>query len=189
MADEILDEEEAIAEERAREAAEFTSTIAKRPIRELPTLSPAICVTPDTTVRKAVDEMIRHRVACVLVVVKMRGPWRPQDKPLVGTFTGRDVLSRVVAAGQNADTTRVADVMTADPECLTLDDGIAYALNKMSVGGSGTRHIPLVDKEGRPTNVVTMRNIVDFILDLFPSEVLNLPPSPALSISRQREGA
>ena len=77
--------------------------------------------------------------------------------------------------------------MTPDPECLTPGDRIAYALNKMSVGGF--RHIPLVDEDGRPVGVVAMRNIVDFVVDLFPGEVLNLPPSPGLSISREREGA
>jgi hypothetical protein len=57
----------------------------------------------------------------------------------------------------------------------------------MSLGGF--RHIPLVDDDGSPTGVVAMRNIVDYIVDLFPNEILNLPPSPGLSISRAREGA
>ncbi len=77
--------------------------------------------------------------------------------------------------------------MTRDPECLTLDDSLAYALHHMSVGGF--RHIPLIDDRGRPTGVIAMRAIVDFMVDSFPREVLNLPPSPRHNISRQREGA
>jgi hypothetical protein len=63
----------------------------------------------------------------------------------------------------------------------------AYALNKMNVGGF--RHSPLVDEKGKPVGVVAMRNIVDYIVHLFPEEVLNLPPSPNHTISRAREGA
>ena len=77
--------------------------------------------------------------------------------------------------------------MTRDPECLTPDDGIAYALNKMAVGGF--RHIPLVDTQGSPQGIVAMRDIVEYLVDLFPQGVLNLPPSPNLAIARTREGA
>ena len=49
--------------------------------------------------------------------------------------------------------------------------------------------MPLVDEAGRPTGLVSMRHIVDYLVDLFPEAVLNLPPSPALGIPREREGA
>ena len=178
MDEQTILEEELIAEERAIEAARLGAAITKRPVRILATLKPAVSVVPTASVRAAIDAMNEGRVGCVLVVEGGR---------LVGVFTERDVLTRVAALGLNSDGTRVAEVMTPDPECLTLDDGIAYALNMMSVGGF--RHIPLVDADRRPTGVVAMRNIVDYIVDLFPSEVLNLPPSPAHGITREREGA
>ena len=56
----------------------------------------------------------------------------------------------------------------------------------MSVGGF--RHIPVVDDDGRPLGVVSMRNVVDYMVDLLRTDVLNLPPSPR-SIVRGREGA
>ena len=63
---------------------------------------------------------------------------------------------------------------------------IVYALNKMSVGGF--RHVPVVDDERRPAFVISVRDIVSFLVEAFPREVLNLPadgrPTP-----RQREGA
>jgi CBS domain-containing protein len=46
----------------------------------------------------------------------------------------------------------------------------------MHVGGY--RHVPLTDEAGRPVGVVSIKDIVDFIVDLFPSPVLNLPPDP-----------
>jgi CBS domain-containing protein len=178
MNEEIILEEEAIAAERSAEFAHLGTVIMRRPIRGLPTLKPPINLSPDTTVREAVRRMTEGSVGCVLVV---------QAGRLVGVFTERDLLTKVATRGLEPDRTLVEQVMTRDPECLTLDDGIAYALNKMSVGGF--RHIPLVDDDGSPTGVLTMRNVVDYIVDLFPNEILNLPPSPALSISRSREGA
>ena len=178
MDEQIILEEELIAEERAIDAARLGTAITRRPIRKLPTLRPPVCVAPDATVRDAIEAMNDHRTGCVLVV---------EDARLVGVFTERDVLTKIAAQSTDIDATAVAAVMTGEPECLTLDDGIAYALNMMSVGGF--RHIPLVDADGCPTGVVAMRDIVDFIVDLFPEEVLNLPPSPAHGIAREREGA
>ena len=178
MNEEIIREEEDIEWERAKQASQFSTDIMSRPIRTLPTLKPAITLSQRVTVREAVDKMNEFSVGCVLV----------EDKgQLVGVFTERDVLTKVAARGLDLDRTPLERVMTPDPESLTPDDGIAYALNKMSVGGY--RHIPLVDQQGHPTGVVAMRNIVDYIVDLFPEKVLNLPPSPALGISREREGA
>jgi CBS domain-containing protein len=137
-----------------------------------------VTVASEVSIREAIRAMNDRRVGCVLVV---------DEGLLAGVFTERDVLTKVVALSLNVDRTPVSEAMTRDPECLTLDDGIAYALNMMSVGGF--RHIPLVDAERRPTGVVAMRNIVDYIVDLFPSEVLNLPPSPQHGITRSREGA
>jgi CBS domain-containing protein len=178
MNEDIIREEEIIALEQAEEAAQFSTALIRRPIRALPTLKPPITVTARASVREAVDAMNRDSVGCVLVV---------SNGQLAGVFTERDVLTKVVSHSVDPDTTSIDRVMTEDPECLTLDDGIVYALNKMSVGGF--RHIPLVDEQNRPTGVVAMRNIVDYLVHLFPTQVLNLPPSPALGIARMREGA
>jgi CBS domain-containing protein len=116
-------------------------------------------------------------VGCVLVEDNGR---------LCGIFTERDVLTKVVGQPVDLDREPVERFMTPDPECLSPDDRVSYALNKMAVGGF--RHIPLVDDEGRPAGVVSMRNIVDYMVELFRTEVLNLPPLPR-QVSRAREGA
>jgi len=175
--EEFIREEEQIAEERAVDAARLGAAITKRPIRALSTLKEPVWVAATASIRDAVQVMNRRGVGCVLVV---------EDERLVGIFTERDVLRKVVV-GRDLDATPVGAVMTPDPDCLTLDDGIAFALNLMSDGGF--RRIPLVDLDGRPAGVVTMRNIVDYIVDLFPHEIRNLPPHPALGIAREREGA
>jgi CBS domain-containing protein len=138
-----------------------------------------ITIGSEATVSEAVACLVENNIGSLPVV---DGVGR-----LVGIFTERDVLARVVGTGVDLDLCPVADLMTREPECLTLDDGIAFALNKMS--GGGFRHVPLVDEAGRPTGLVSMRSIVDYLVDLFPQVVLNLPPSPALGIPREREGA
>jgi CBS domain-containing protein len=174
---EIVLEEEAIADERAAEAARLGTAILHLPIRELATVREAFYVAPSDSVRAAVQQMNRHAAGCVLVEVAGR---------LVGIFTERDLLTKVVERQLDIDRTQVETVMTMDPESLHPDDRVSYALNKMSVGGF--RHIPLVDDDDRPVGVISMRNIVDYIVDLFRTEVLNLPPEPR-KVSRAREGA
>ena len=177
MDEEIIQEEEAIAEERTEDAARLGATILYRRIREVATLKPAICVPPATSVRGAIQRMQEQGVGCVLV---------EQDGELVGIFTERDVLTKVVGAAIDLDTTPVGSLMTPDPEALSPDDKVQYALNKMTVGGF--RHIPLVDDDNRPVGVVSMRNVVDHMVELFRTGVLNLPPSPR-RVFRSREGA
>ena len=60
----------------------------------------------------------------------------------------------------------------------------AYALRKMSE--EGYRHIPIVDAQSRVMGVVAVRDIVRWLVDLFP-EAVNLPPDPALE-ARSTDG-
>ncbi len=176
--DSILEEEAAIASERADEGSSIEAEILEKPIGSLPSLRDPIQVDRRTTLRAVIERLNEERVGCVLIV---------EDGLLVGVFTERDVLTKLVGTAIDVDTTPVEALMTRDPECLTLDDGIAYALNKMTIGGF--RHIPLVDHHGRPAGVIAMRHIVEHLVDLFPRGVLNLPPSPSLAFARTREGA
>ena len=177
MDEDIILEEEAIADERAAGAARLGAAILHQPIRELATLRPAICVPQKTRVRAAIDRMNQGGVGCVLIEDRGR---------LIGIFTERDVLTKIVGTSIDIDRSTVDSLMTRDPETLKPDDRVCYALNKMSVGGF--RHIPLVDDDGRSVGVVSMRNVVDYIVDLFGTDVLNLPPSPRHS-AHAREGA
>lgn len=177
MHDEIVLEEETIAEERAAEAMRLGAALLSEPIRALATLKPAIAVPPTVTVRAAITRMKDGGVGCVLIEDGGR---------LVGIFTERDVLTKVAGTPVDVDRTMIRDLMTPDPECLGQDDRAAYALNRMTVGGF--RHIPLVDDNGRPVGVVSMRNVVEYFVDVFRQEVLNLPPEPGSSY-RDREGA
>jgi CBS domain-containing protein len=91
--------------------------------------------------------------------------------PVVGIFTERDVLFRVVDGGRNPAAIRLEHVMTTPPDCLGDDGSVADVLRLMSVGGF--RHVPLVDGRGRPVGVVSVRDVVDLLVEAFPSEILN----------------
>ena len=152
-------------EERERTARRvLDNRTIREPLRVLNPRSP-LSVAPTATLREAVTIMREHHIGCVLVV---------EDDRLKGILTERDLLLKMEGAALDEPVVRF---MTADPETLELDDPIVWALNRMSVGGY--RHVPLVDREGRPVAILSVKDIVHYIVALFPNEVLTLPPDPA----------
>ena len=145
------------------------------PVGELMAENP-ITVSADATVVEAVNIMNERRTGCVLV---------QKAGKLVGIFTERDVLRKVVFREGNK-TWKVDAVMTANPETLPPTASIAYALNKMSV--DGYRHIPIVDRDGKAIGVVSVKDIVNFVVDFFPDGVLNLPHDPSKAIPKTADG-
>ena len=135
-------------------------------------LSPAepICLRPTATVHEAVQTMLARRQAGVLIT--------DGEGRLAGIFTERDVLTRVVGRGLDARQTTLAAVMTPNPDALSVQDRVAYAVHSMSV--EGYRTVPLVDAERRPIGVVTVGDVIRWLANLFPEAVLNLPPADTL---------
>ena len=109
-----------------------------------------------------------------------------RDGKLVGLVTERAFLDRALGA-KGFGRLKVGKVMTRDPEALAARDSVAYALNKMAVGRY--RHVPLVDDAGVPQGMVSARDVIDFIVELCPEEILNLPPEPQLAFHPEPEGA
>ena len=77
---------------------------------------------------------------------------------LTGIFTERDALFRVIAAGRDPATTRLADVMTPQPQTMHPDEPFVKALRLMHK--RGFRHLPVVE-HGRPLGVVSARDALD----------------------------
>ncbi|RPH84445.1 MAG: CBS domain-containing protein [Candidatus Rokuibacteriota bacterium] len=135
-------------------------------------LGPAepVCLREGATVQEAIERMLAHRQAGVLVV--------DADGRLAGIFTERDVLTRVAGQGRDPRHVALGEVMTRDPEALRPGDRVAYAVHAMSV--AGYRTVPLVDGDGKPLGVVTVSDVIRWLAGLFPEAVLNLPPGDAL---------
>ncbi len=130
---------------------------------------PPVVVAPSSTVRECVDLLVKHRVGCVLVL---------DDGVMVGIFTERDVLTKVVAPGLDPEGAAIADVMTARPDCLVAHDRLVVALNRMVVGGY--RHMPVVNEAGEAVGVVSLRRVVQFIVSQYPDEIINRPQRETL---------
>ena len=137
----------------------------RRSLRTL--MKPAITVDLDTPIRDAIHLMQSKRIGCVLVL---------SHRKLMGIFTERDVLKKIVGASFDLRSTPITEVMTINPQALNEDDTIAYALNFMDLGGY--RHIPIVNDLFEPVGLVSVKDIVSYLVQHFADEVLNLPAHP-----------
>ncbi len=140
-------------------------TLRKETIGRLPRSHPA-CVPPGTSVVDTLRIMKDEGVGAVLVCDGTR---------LVGIFTERDVLNKLFEAPVD-DASPIDRLMTPDPQVLRLDDPLAKAVRLMTE--KGYRHVPLVDEKGERAGMIAARDIITFIAEHYPAEVVNLPPSP-----------
>jgi CBS domain-containing protein len=77
--------------------------------------------------------------------------------------------------------------MTSDPYTLPADANVAFALNRMVL--EGFRHIPIVDDAGHPVKVISMRNLIEYLGEIYQRDILTIPPEPHLAKFPSREGA
>jgi CBS domain-containing protein len=133
-------------------------------------------VAPAQTVAEAVALMRREEVGCLLVCDNAR---------LVGIFTERDLMRRVLAAGKPLSLS-LAECMTPNPVVVRRKDSVGAAIRRMEEGGY--RHLPVVDEAGCPVGVLSVKRIVHYLVEHFPGTVYNLPPDPGV-VQRNREGA
>ena len=104
---------------------------------------------------------------------------------LVGVLTERDVFARIV--GGTVDLQQpVESLMTTDPKTLDLDDTIRDAIVLMQTGRY--RNVPMVDADRQLVGVVRQSDIIKFLAESFPEELLNLPPRPHQRM-KEPEGA
>ncbi len=187
MADEHNQNDSAVEDEayfdpsEERPTGPFDAKLLRLPLTVLPRQRP-IVFSPAGTVTEAIRAMQREQAGCVLVTDDGTA-----KSKLLGIFTERDVLFRIVDRGKNPAVLPLSEVMTPDPEVLPAKATVAYVLNKMSVGGF--RHVPVVDDELRPVCLIGVRDVVEFLVAAFPREVMNLPSEEVVPSQKAREGA
>ncbi len=108
------------------------------------------------------------------------------DVELRGIFTERDVLLHSVADGQGWFDRRLGELMTPHPTRVTAEASVSDALVAMHEGRF--RHLPVVDDAGRPVTLVSVRDILAYVSEYFPDEVLNLPPDPSVEMQSRYGG-
>jgi len=118
-----------------------------------------VTLPPSTTVREACQSMRDRRVGAVLVT--------QGDRSLVGIFTGRDAVHRVLAEGKNAAHTTLGEVMTPRPDTMPSGKMAIEALRLMEDGRY--RHLPIVD-DGRVVGIVSRFDFSGMELDRLDEE-------------------
>ena len=181
MLDDEVGRDEGYFDDSPKRRRGFDARLLQEPLTLLPSRSPMV-FSETATVKDAMQAMQRRHRGCVVITDDGKS-----TSKLIGIFTERDVLLKIIDCGRNPATIPLSDVMTRDPETLALDAKLAWALNMMSVGGF--RHLPVTDPHGRPALIISVRDIVEFLVESFPSEILNLPPDFGQQSVNEREGA
>jgi CBS domain-containing protein len=117
-----------------------------------------LVASPQTTVSDAAKQMAERSISAIIVV---------EHGVLVGIFTERDAVFRVIAQERDAGTTRLADVMTPAPLSVDPEHSFGYALRLMHE--HGFRHVPVVE-DGKPVGMVTSRHALDPEMEEFVCE-------------------
>ena len=117
-----------------------------------------VTAPPETTVSQAAKLMAKKNVGAVMVV---------ENEHLVGIFTERDAVFRVIAKGRDTETTMLTEVMTPAPQTVDPDRSFGYALLMMHE--NGFRHVPVIEN-GKPIGIVSSRNALDPDMEEFVAE-------------------
>jgi CBS domain-containing protein len=116
-------------------------------VRDLPP-GDLLSVDPATTLAEVAGKMRTDDSDSVAVMSEGR---------LVGIITERDLV-RAIADGVDPQQARAEVVMTADPATVDADDDVAVVAVKMM--RLGVRHLPVLNKAGKPVGLVSARNLV-----------------------------
>ena len=160
-----------------REVARRVPSLTDERLRVLSRRQP-VTVAPGTSLTDCVQAIQRSGTGDSVFVVDL-------DGRLTGVLTERDVFGRLV--GGDIDLAQpVETLMTSQPRTLDLEQTIRDAIDLMQTGRY--RNVPLVDQEGRLVGVVRQTDILKYLAESFPEELLNLPPRPHQRL-RAPEGA
>ena len=118
-----------------------------------------VVLPPTATVRQACERMRECRIGAVLVI--------EGDRRLLGIFTGRDAVCRVLADGKNPENVLLQEAMTSNPATLSPAVDAIAALRLMQDGGF--RHIPIVES-GRVMGIVSRGDFRGHELDRLDEE-------------------
>ena len=141
--------------------------LAEERLRVLSRRQP-VTVLPGTSLMDCLAAIQRTRTGDSVFVCEPSGR-------LTGVLTERDIFGRIVA-GHVDLTLPVETLMTTDPKTLDLDQTIRDAIELMQTGRY--RNVPLVDDLGNLMGVVRQQDIISYLAESFPEELLNLPPRP-----------
>jgi CBS domain-containing protein len=170
-----------VADLTERAVAARVPTLASQPITVVGRRQP-VSVPPGTTLGACLLAIQRTGTGDSVFVTDA-------DGRLAGVLTERDIFGRLVgpdvAAGIDIDVP-VEEFMTTSPRTLRLEHTVRDALELMQTGRY--RNIPVVDEDRRLVGVVRQVDILKYLAEAFPEELLNLPPRPHQQIEQAEGG-
>ena len=140
-------------------------------------LAKPLIVDLGTSLRHVLDTMQNNKRNCVVTL---------KDDKLGGILTERDILLKVTGKGYDLDLTVIDEFITISPDYVTPEDPLAYALNKMHIGGY--RNVPVVNDELYPIGIISITDIISTIAEYFHSEIINLPSLDKIVDKSTQEG-
>ncbi|MBX7144758.1 MAG: CBS domain-containing protein [Oligoflexia bacterium] len=134
--------------------------------RSISVLNPRepVCVMETDLVEQVVGRLRQQKMGCV-VVVDAAGK-------ISGIFSERDLLLKVMDDYDQRRKDAVKKYMTPNPVTQPPHATIAFVLNLMSLGGF--RHLPIVDDDGKAFGMVSVKDVIDFIVQSFNEDILGL---------------
>jgi len=141
-----------------KEAVKIDSPISDFDLRE------PLIIELGTCLENVLENMQKTNNNCVLTLSNER---------LNGILTERDILLKVTGKGYDLQLTTIDEFITPNPEYVSPENPLAYALNKMYVGGF--RNVPVVNDEMYPIGIISISDVISIIADYFHNEIINLP--------------
>ena len=105
-------------------------------------------IDADASVLEAARFMMEHNIGALPVL---------RNGELAGIFSERDIMNRVVAIGRMPGTTKVSEVMTANPKSVNINETVENSLFLMRE--FGFRHLPIVDGK-QLKGLVSLRDLL-----------------------------
>jgi CBS domain-containing protein len=174
---EFLEEEADIAREQDAEPTKVSAKVFEIPIYQI-ALSKALLLNENDTLLSAVNLMQANKIGAVCIVNK--------KKELTGIITERDIILKGLAKNKNWQEIPVKNLMSPKPFSLHREDPLVLAMHNMHIGGY--RNIPILDNDGKIESLITIQNVMKYLMDQFPVEIDNIIDEPFTG-EHIREGA
>jgi CBS domain-containing protein len=134
-------------------SSEIEQSLLNDHIRILNPKTP-FAVTPDTAIGSVLKQMVEKGIGCVMVA---------DGQIPVGIFSERDALLKLNTEAAELAEHPVSEFMTANPEMLEDSAKIAFAVQRMDLGGY--RHVPIVSEDGTMKGVISVRDILRYLTE------------------------
>jgi CBS domain-containing protein len=162
---------------RTRAVADRIPTLLDEPIKAIKGRDP-VCVLPGTSLADCLLAIQKTGTGDSVVVADADGRLR-------GVLTERDIVAKLVGTTEDLSQP-VESLMNAEPHVLHFEDPIRDAVALMETGRF--RNVPIIDGDGILHGIVRPQDVLRYLAEAFPEEVLNLPPRPHQRM-KESEGA